>query len=299
MKHHTDNKKIGVWLLALFLLCLPGAGVGQSLEELVQRASDAGIEQNRILELQERALERGITEEQLTELLEPAVALAEQNLPSEMIFQKAMEGIAKGVSSGQMMPVLQDIRHGTESVVPVVNEWIEREDVGQMIGRSEERFDRDKLREEMMKASAKAVSQQVDLELVQDLLNMLSEQGVIPSSRPSSILAAISIMPDIPSIHERPDAAKGVLVRAVQGGFTAAEMQRLPGAMNMAQRRSQLPAAAVIEGVSQQMRGGVPAADILQNLFNGNVGGGPPGNIPPGLENRPGRGQGQGNLENR
>jgi len=295
MKHTKEDKKSRVWLLTLLLVCLPTAGMGQSLDELVQRAMNAGIEQDRIIELQDRAMNRGITEEQLTGLLEPAVALAEQNLPSDMIFQKAMEGIAKRVPSGQMEPVLQNIRQGTESVVPMVNTWIEREEVGEMIGRSVERFDRESLREEMIKVSAKAVSQQIGIELVQDLLDMLTEQGVIPASRPSSILAAISIMPDIPSIHERPDAANVVLVRAVQGGFSAAEMQRLPGAMNMAQRRSQLPASTVIEGVSQQMQGGIPAADILQNLFNGNVGGGLPGNIPPGLENRPGRGQGQGN----
>lgn len=298
MKYHTSNNKLGAWLLILLFLCLPASGMGQSLDELVQRATDAGIEQNRIIELQDRAFNRGITEEQLTVLLEPAVILAEQNLPSEMVFQKAMEGIAKNVHSGQLVSVLQNIRQGTESVMPVVNEWSEREDVGQMIGRSGERFDRESLREEMLKVSAKAVSQGVGIDQVQDLLNMLTEQAVIPTSRPSSILAAISIMPDIPSINEQPNAAKGVLVRAVQGGFTAAEMQRLPGAMNMAQRRSQLPAAAVMEGVSQQMQGGIPAADILQNLFNGNVGSGPPGNKPPGLENRPGRGQSQGNRNN-
>jgi hypothetical protein len=293
MKHHTENKKFGIWLLALmFLIPVVGLGQAQPLNELIEKARAAGIEEARIVELQNRAANRGITEEQLSVLLEPAVELAEQNLPSELIFQKAMEGIAKGVPAQQMIPVLQNIRQGTESVAPVVNSWIEREDVGRMIEQSGERFNRESMKEEMLSVSAKAVSQQVGIELVQDLLNMLTEQGGIPTTRPSSVLAAISIMPDIPSIHERPDAAKGVLVRAVQGGFTANDMQRLPGAMNMAQRRSQLPAAAVLEGVTQQLQGGNPAAEILQNLFNGNVGGGPPGNIPRGLENRPGRGQG-------
>jgi hypothetical protein len=60
--------------------------------------------------------------------------------------------------------------------------------------------------------------------------------------------------------------------------------------MNMAQRRSQLPAQAVAQGLSRQLQGGLPASQILQNLFNGEIGGGPPGNVPPGLDGeRPGR----------
>jgi hypothetical protein len=266
---------------------LPAVVFGQGQEPEV-----TGVNQDRIEELQSRAMNRGYSEEQLAMILEPAQQMAGQNLPTELLFQKAMEGIAKGVPAQQMATVLQNIQRGTEAMVPVISQWVERNEVSQMLERSEERFDRELLSQEMLKVSSKAISQQVGPELVQDILNTLTEQGIIQNSRPSSVIAAIGIMPDIQSIGEQPDIAKGVLVRAVQSGFSASEMQRLPGAMNMAQRRSQLPAAAVIEGASQQMQGGVPAAEILQNLFNGNVGGGPPGNIPRGLENRPNRGQG-------
>lgn len=285
-KVNTDRKSTG-WLVILLILLLPAFTFGQGQEPEV-----TGINQDRFEELQSRALNRGYTNEQLSMILEPAQQMAGQNLPTELLFQKAMEGIAKGVPAQQMATVLQNIQRGTEAMVPVISQWVERNEVSQMLDRSEERFDRELLRQEMLKVSSKAVSQQVGPELVQDILNTLTDQGVIQNSRPSSVIAAVGIIPDIPSIGDQPDMAKGVLVRAVQSGFSASEMQRLPGAMNMAQRRSQLPAAAVIEGVSQQMQGGVPAAEILQNLFNGNVGGGPPGNVPRGLENRPGRGQG-------
>ncbi len=287
MKKTNKYRKRTSWPVILLLLMLPAFAFGQGQETEV-----TGIDQERIEELQTRAMDRGYSEEQLAMILEPALQMAGQNLPAELLLQKAMEGVAKGIPARQMVPVLQNIQRGTEVMVPVINQWVERDEVSQMLERSEERFDRELLRQEMLKVSSKAISQQVGPELVQDILNTLTEQGVIQNSRPSSVIAAIGIMPDIPSIGEQPDIAKGVLVRAVQSGFSASEMQRLPGAMNMAQRRSQLPAAAVIEGVSQQMQGGVPAAEILQNLFNGNIGGGPPGNVPRGLENRPGRGQG-------
>jgi len=287
MKKTNKYRKRTGWPVILLLLMLPAFAFGQGQETEV-----TGIDQERIEELQTRAMDRGYSEEQLAMILEPALQMAGQNLPAELLLQKAMEGVAKGIPARQMVPVLQNIQRGTEVMVPVINQWVERDEVSQMLERSEERFDRELLRQEMLKVSSKAISQQVGPELVQDILNTLTEQGVIQNSRPSSVIAAIGIMPDIPSIGEQPDIAKGVLVRAVQSGFSASEMQRLPGAMNMAQRRSQLPAAAVIEGVSQQMQGGVPAAEILQNLFNGNIGGGPPGNVPRGLENRPGRGQG-------
>jgi hypothetical protein len=287
MKKTNKDTKRTSWLVILLILLLPAFTFGQGQEPEV-----TGINQDRFEELQSRALNRGYTHEQLAMILEPAQQMAGQNLPTELLFQKAMEGIAKGVPAQQMATVLQNIQRGTEAMVPVISQWVERNEVSQMLDRSEERFDRELLRQEMLKVSSKAVSQQIGPELVQDILNTLTDQGVIQNSRPSSVIAAVGIIPDIPSFGDQPDMAKGVLVRAVQSGFSASEMQRLPGAMNMAQRRSQLPAAAVIEGVSQQMQGGVPAAEILQNLFNGNVGGGPPGNVPRGLENRPGRGQG-------
>jgi hypothetical protein len=285
-KANTYKKRIG-WTVLLLLLMLPAVAFGQGQEPEV-----TGIDQERIDELQSRALNRGYSEEQFAMILEPALQMAGQNLPAELLLQKAMEGVAKGVPAQQMVPVLQNIQRGTEAMVPVISQWVERDEVSQMLDHSEERFDRDQLRQEMLKVSSKAVSQQVGPELVEDILNTLTDLGVIQNSRPSSVIAAVGVMPDIPSIGEQPDIAKGVLVRAVQSGFSASEMQRLPGAMNMAQRRSQLPAAAVIEGVSQQMQGGIPASEILQNLFNGNIGGGPPGNVPRGLENRSGRGQG-------
>ncbi|MEX0769928.1 MAG: hypothetical protein WD035_04290 [Balneolaceae bacterium] len=275
--------------MALFMIPVAGLTQDRSLAELIRQARAAGIEQAQLDHLQDRAATRGISDEELISIIEPSVALAEKNLPSDLIFQKALEGMSKGVSAQQMIPVLQNIQQSTESVVPVIDSWMERGEVDEMLTRSGERFDREMLRNEMLKVSAKAVSQQVGLNLVQDILNTLTEQGVIPTTKPSSVIAGIGITPDLPEVAERPEAVRGIVVRAIQSGFSAAEIQNLPGAMNVAQRRSQMPASAVLEGVSQQLQRELPASQILQNLFNGNVGGGPPGRTPPGLDNRPGQ----------
>ncbi|MEX2574664.1 MAG: hypothetical protein WD317_10215 [Balneolaceae bacterium] len=289
----TLFKKYGrqcLMLTALFLIPVTGTAQEQPLAELLERARAAGIEQSQLENIQSRAADRNVSDEELTGLIGPAVSLAEQNLPSDMIFQKVMEGLAKGIPVQQMDQVLQNIRRSTESVVPVVDSWMGGAEVNEMLASSGERFDRDLFRNEMLKAGSKAASGQTGPALVRDILNSLTDAGAIPAAKPSSVLAGISIISDMPEVAKRPHAASAIVVRAIQNNFSAADIQKLPGAMDVAQRRSRLPADAVLEGVSQQIQGNITASQILQNLFNGNVGGGIPGNTPPGRENRPGRG---------
>lgn len=280
-------------LLALSLVALfpvMGMAQDQSLNDLIKIAQDAGIEQSRLDELQSRAASRGIDDQQLIQIIEPALALAKQKLPTEMIFQKAMEGMAKGISSQQIQPVLQNLRLGMESAVLIVGPWVERGDVSQMMRQSGEQISGRAFRNELLKAGSKAMSQNVTPEALQQLLEAIGEEATLARSKPSGILTAVSIFSDLPSTAEHPLASGAVVARALKSGFGAGDLQKLPGAMNSAQRRSQLPSASVIEGLSGQMQGGTPASKILQNLSNGNIGGGPPGNVP-GLDNKPDRGR--------
>ncbi|MCA1801928.1 MAG: hypothetical protein LC662_05675 [Rhodothermaceae bacterium] len=77
--------------------------------------------------------------------------------------------------------------------------------------------------------------------------------------------------------------------QALQQNIREEQMQQLPSALNAAQLQSRLPAAAVANGMAEQVLSGVPAGNILENLFKGNLKGGPPGFTPPGLANPPGR----------
>ncbi|MEX0684545.1 MAG: hypothetical protein WD267_06770 [Balneolales bacterium] len=263
----------------------------ETLSDWILAARSAGIEQTRLDEIQSRAIDRGISDQQLMQIIEPAVALAEQNLPTDMIFQKAMEGMAKGIPFQQMNPVLQNLRQNTESVVSIVDPWIGRAEVSQMMQRSGEQVNGKVFRNELLKAGSKALSQNVTTESLKHLLDAIGEEATLNRAKPSGILTAVSIFSDLPSTAEHPEASGSVIARALQSGFEADDLQKLPGAMHSAQRRSQLPSASVIEGITGQMQGGSPASQILQNLFNGNPGGGPPGGMAPGLKNRPDRGR--------
>lgn len=277
-------------LLMMFSFAPVSALQAQTLGNLIEQARAAGIEQSRIVDLQNRAEARGIGEEDLMNIIRPAIAMAEQNLPHEMIFDKAFEGISKRVSVQQMQPVLNSIAESSARAAQIVDIWVERPEVGQMLNRAGERMDRGTFRNEMIKASSKGLMQNFDRNVMEETLESVAQSSAMERARPSGIITAISILSDLPTAAQEPAESARIVLRALEGGFDASDLQKLPGAMNMAQRRSQLPAQAVAEGLARQLQGGLPASQILQNLFNGEVGGGPPGNVPPGLDReRPGR----------
>jgi hypothetical protein len=283
-----------VLLVAVLFMWVPFTepAAAQTLPEVKEQARAAGIDQSLIAELEERAGARGISEDALAGIVGQAVAMAGQNLPYEMIFDKAFEGISKGVPAGRLQPVLTSIAESSAQSAEIVDRWIDRPGVEQMLARSGERMDRQTFRNEMIKAGSKGLMQNFDRQVLEQTLESVVSESVLERSRPSGIISAVNILSDLPEAAEQPADAARIVLRALEGGFDASELQKLPGAMNMAQRRSQLPAQAVAQGLSRQLQGGLPASQILQNLFNGEIGGGPPGNVPPGLDGeRPGRGQ--------
>lgn len=277
-------------LLLMFSFSPVSALQAQTLGDLIEQARSAGIEQSRIVDLQNRAEVRGISDEELMSIIRPAIAMAEQNLPHEMIFEKAFEGISKRVPIQQIQPVLNSIAESSARAAQIVDLWVEKPEVGQMLNRQGERMDRGTFRNEMIKASSKGLMQNFDRNVMAETLESVAQSSAMERARPSGIITAISILSDLPTAAQEPTESARIVLRALEGGFDASDLQKLPGAMNMAQRRSQLPAQAVAEGLARQLRGGLPASQILQNLFNGEIGGGPPGNVPPGLDReRPGR----------
>lgn len=266
----------------------------RGLTDMISQARSAGIGEADISRLQNRAGERGISDEQLLLFLQPAVEMAEQNLPADIVFQKALEGIAKGIPAGRMIPVLDGLKEHSMQAASVIDPWMQREEVKAFVAKdgksSEVNF-----RNEMIRAGVKSVSPENQTREIEQLLSAIDNSSVLDKTTPASVLAAVNIIPDLPASARRGEVMSSLVSKALGNGFNAEEMQKLPVAMNAAQRRSQLPAATVMEGVANQLQGGIPAEQILQNLFNGNVSAGPPGNIPRGLENRPDRGRGNGN----
>lgn len=268
----------------ILILFLPTAIIAQdSLSDLIGEARSAGIEQSKINALQERAGQRGISDAELIAIIRPAVSMAEQNLPSDMIFDKAFEGLSKGVPFQQIESMLGMISENSIRAAGIVDPWIERPEISAMLARGGDARNQQRFRNEMIKAGSKTLRQNFSEEVFQETIHTIADQRGIEQRNPGTVVAAANILSDLPSAAENPTESARIILRALEGGFEASDLQNLPRAMNMAQRRSQLPAGAVMEGVSRQMQGGVPAEQILQNLFNGNIGGGPPGGTPPGL----------------
>ncbi|NBC28308.1 MAG: hypothetical protein GVY08_15715 [Bacteroidetes bacterium] len=134
---------------------------------------------------------------------------------------------------------------------------------------------------------------------IESLLDELGDPALLENTSLQVVPAAVGILPDMPASMQNEAGIQTVISKAVRGGFSPADIQKLPGAMNAAERRSQLGAASILDGVSNQLGSGTPANQVLQNLFNGNITGGPPADIPGRPNNRPGgrpdKGQGQGN----
>lgn len=279
----------------VILLLVPVSLFAQerSLQHLIERAVQAGLDGDRITEIEHRASTSGVGEQDLVMLLEPAVELAEQNLPSDFVIQKMMEGFAKNVPTDRMTPVLQSIRDQTPEAASLADNWIGKPEVSNFMNSVGER--RSHFRRDLISANLKSLSQNVEGNLIEGLLNELGQESVLQNRSPQAVVAAVSVLPDLPASVLREGELRGLLARAVGSGFSASDLQKLPGAMNAAERRSQLPAASILNGMSDQIGNGIPANQVLQNLFNGNINAGPPQGIPGRPGNRPDNPGGRGN----
>ncbi|MGK7369776.1 MAG: hypothetical protein ACNS64_06145 [Candidatus Halalkalibacterium sp. M3_1C_030] len=277
-------------LLGLLLLPVLTQAQTSSLQEVLERAKNRGVAQAQLQELQNRAQSRGLSDQQVMDIIEPAIALAEENLPSEAVLQKALEGLSKGVPANRMMPVLKNMQQSVQSAGPLVESWIQQPNVQDIVNKPGAGMSDSQFRNEMIKATSRGLMNDIPSGEIQKLFDEISSGDLSDNVDPSNVVASVGVFAELPTTAEQPEASRSLIVRSLKGGFKTAEIQRLPAAMKVAQQRSQLPAASVIEGVARQMKGGIPAKKILQNLFNGNIGGGPPGGTPPGLENKQNRG---------
>lgn len=262
---------------------------------LIEKAEAAGIEQSAMTELRSRAQSQGMSNKQLREILESALDLSGQNLPGEVVINKALEGLSKGVPAHRILPAVHDIGEGMRRAAEIVDPWMNRSEVQQMMGRAGQSMSRNNFRGEMIRAASKSFVQNIPPGQIDRMFKEIGDKEILSERSAGDLITAVSVLPDLPTTARQPEVSASLIVRALRGGFDADKLQQLPSAMKMGQQRSQLPAASVIEGVAQQMEQGIPARQVLQNLFNGNIGGGPPGNIPPGLERRPDRGNNPGN----
>lgn len=283
-------KRTLVSLISCFLFVLIAGEANAQQKDvsvLVEEAKKAGINQETLATLQKRAQSQGVSDQYVGRILEVALTMSGESLPAEMALEKALEGLSKGVSGGRIVPAVSQMQENMARSAQVVDPWIKQQRVQQMVNKSGSGMSQEQFRTEMIRSVSGSFGQGISAETVSGVLSQIESESIFSKINSTDVVVAMGVFSDLPTTESEPKVSTTFIVNALKRGFNADELQKLPSALRMGQQRSQLPAASVVNRVSQQMQGGIPAKKILDNLFNGNIGGGPPGNVPKGLKDKP------------
>ena len=273
-------------LLVGLVLAAPGAA--QAPEELAERARAAGANPALVDGVLTRARQAGAEPSVTARLLRPAVELGEAGLPSTLVLQKSLEGLAKGVPARRVASVVENLQASVVAGGGLVDPWLENPRVRELVGAGP---DGRPGRSVLIESTASALSQGASSDLVTTFLERVPATLRRQSVTPLELGVAVEVLSDLPVAARDPAMGADVLVSALDAGFGPSELRELPEALRMAERRGQLPAEAVARGAMAQM-GELPAAAVLRNLFQGDFPGKAPFEVPPGLERGRERGGG-------
>ncbi len=306
LDHNKQTGSAGGWkwrFLAAFLVAVFSASLittvhaqheAAEYRHVLEQGTTAGIDAGRLESLIDRAQQRGVSPEQFEGMVGPAFSLAQNDLPYLPVLHKVLEGMAKRVPAGNIRMVTENMAGGITRSAEIVDPWMARNEVRTMTAAV--RGDRDaagsarEYRRVFIEHASYAFQQDTGEQTVRDFLDQSITPGVVERNAIASVAAGLRALPEMPITQDDPGTSIRILVRALNAGFSPAEIQQLPDAFRSAQFQSKLPADRVAHGLDHQLGENIPAAHILENLFQGNVGGGPPGFIPPGLERRDERG---------
>lgn len=247
------------------LFVLPETVTGQQSEreQITGRAIEAGIEQQLMDRLFERS-EKHDSEEIVLSILHSATSMAENNLPYELIFNKAFEGLTKGVPSGLIENTITGIEQSTRQAAEVVDPWLQEEHNLPFDPRDEQSF-----RDGLVVAISNVMRNEVSADAAGNILRALSNASLPADVGPAKIIAAVRIIPDMTSFTGQSDRALGFVLHLVDKGFKAGEMLKLPTAMRYFQGRNNLPASVMVEAITGRLQD-LPASRIMQDLMTNN-----------------------------
>ncbi|HUP00981.1 MAG TPA: hypothetical protein VM737_05605 [Gemmatimonadota bacterium] len=288
----TTRATLGARALAIGALCLLGPAplAAQEAARLVSRGETAGADPFLLKTLAGRAERAGFDQAEIGRLLLPAVTLAERGLPSEIVLQKGLEGLSKGVPADRLAVVLSSMQRSVERAGAAAGPWLARPDVRRLFSTSADGRSIPPLASRtIMEGVAQAYIHDVPEPAIRGLLRRIPDDLERTHLPPGDFAAALHALVDLPLARTAPDLTADLLIRALDAEFDAADLGQLPAAMRAAERRGMLPAEVVARGVLDQIGLGTPAATVLGNLFQGKFPGGPPGGLPPGLTRPRGR----------
>lgn len=256
--------------------------LAQEPSELVTRGAHAGADAALLRSVLSRAEDAGLDGEATASLLRPAVDAAEAGLPSELLLRKSLEGLSKRVPPERVGAVLADLRDALGRAASVVDPALARPPVRDVLATPDGDAD---TRAVLIESGALGLSRGASDEALRSLLDRLpagaGERGPVD---PAGLRVAMEVLADLSVADRSPRLAADLVLEALGSGFGPAELRELPGALEAAGRRGQLPAEAAARGAMSWMRSDVPASAVLQNLFSGEFPGKAPFDVPPGLD---------------
>ncbi len=291
MKLSAWLKRGGFWLALLLVGPVVGATAQPtpSVGQLVAEGSQAGVDPALMEQVVQRAERAGYTPDQTVQLLRPAVGLAQEQLPSAGVLQKALEGLAKQVPPPRIQPVLQRIQTSTQQAGALIRTWTQQPAVQAMMG--DGAAPDPAAHDQLIRSAAQAQVQDVPADVVQQLLDALPTQTKRRPVAPDEVASTMQVLPELMGNGASPQTTIELLTNAVDAGYGPSNVRQLPTAVQAARQQNQRPTDVLVRNAARAIAQGTPAADVLGSLFDGGFPGGPPGEVggPPG--NVPGQGK--------
>lgn len=237
------------------------------LDDLLVRSQAGTMDTNLVEALQERAVQAQLSPQQTAALLMPAVLLDEQTLPSRMVLQKALEGLAKQVPYTTLKPVLDDLQRHTEAAALLADTWLRTPETHRLLHVVPPLADAQ--RSALIETLTLVHMQSRSDAALATLLDRLAHEVNRPSVTYTDVTAALGIWPDLLKHAGLSQTSTDVLIVALNAGFTDQELRQLPSALRTAQQRSQRSSVDVLSILMEQLGEGTSATTVLRHLRQG------------------------------
>ena len=277
----TKAEKIAVimtMLLGVFLAPLEVRATAGIDDPVFKRAMDAGIDADRIARMAHRAHIRDMSPEQFEQILTPVISLAEMDLPYDLLMQKAAEGMAKQVPAPGIRLVLDQMHGSVVRSVAIVDPWMERREVQQLIEaergvRTTDEAAR-RYRGMLLEGASQSLQNNAHEELLREFLEEVASTSIMTKCGLASIAAGLQALSEMPVSQDSPGLGIRLMVGAMNAGFTASELRELPHALRSAHFNNQLPLESIVGSMEVMWNENIPAVHILEYLLHGNPGAG-------------------------
>lgn len=267
--------------LVLLTMAVVGGATGQSAppEDLIKEGERVGAQVELMREVVSRSEQLGLSPEATADLLRPAVQLARQDDPTGPVLTTALEGLAKQVPPARIKATLKRTRRQTERASAIVSAWLEQKEERAhapttSLDRPTDREPSQTIRSRLIVNATRAQQQGVSVNEIEQLLQALSERADVQISL-SDVAVAVEVLPAVPGRRAAPQAAREVVVAALDAGYEGETLRRLPAVLNRVDRKG-MPSAVLARRTAEAIDRGGPPSRVLQRLSLENMPGGSP-----------------------